>query len=76
MSDSIRKYEELVEEGKITPGRHLELPDINTAIHLFVAPQLIEAVVAIARDYKTAPASLVYTMALNLIKSGKITARD
>jgi hypothetical protein len=55
MSDSIKKYNELVEEGKLTPNRRKKG---------YTELELVETVANIARHYKDdMPAEIIFALA-------------
>jgi len=55
MSDSIKKYNELVEDGMINP---------NTPLRTYTELELVETVANIARHYKDdMPAELIFALA-------------
>ena len=68
MSDSIKKYEELVADGKITAGSF-------TPSRVFEIPQdLVNNIVIYSREYPLMTPRAIYTMAVDEMKS-KNTSR-
>jgi len=65
MSDSIKKYYELVEDGKIDT--------YNKTVSTYTELELAETVVNIARHYKEAQAGLVLKMAKDELNAKKST---